>query len=295
MNMKSLLEAMTKFAGEPAQKPGDQVKGTDKASKAKSGKHPFLNQLVGEAHATKFERGLKQEYKVFKESSLKDINDYRSKRKELQRIQLDPGTAKDPELKAELARRKASLEKEARARGFSESDDNLPVKAHDVIKVDVPLLIRLLEYAREDAKSDMELHSVTEKLIELCSTGNVLNMDSYDEIVGHAKESAQLDELVGEPIQPTQATATPSPQDLQKAEQEKQNLAKNLTQLKAAGVDIDPQKASQTLAKTDNKQPLGPVDKDNLAKMAPAIGNIVANPQLAGQFKALIQKAEQGK
>jgi hypothetical protein len=30
----------------------------------------------------------------------------------------------------------------------------------DIIKLDVPLFIRLLEYAREDAKSDMDLHKV---------------------------------------------------------------------------------------------------------------------------------------
>jgi hypothetical protein len=30
----------------------------------------------------------------------------------------------------------------------------------DIIKLDIPLLIRLLEYAREDAKTDMDLHNV---------------------------------------------------------------------------------------------------------------------------------------
>jgi len=32
----------------------------------------------------------------------------------------------------------------------------------DTIKLDVPLFIRLLEYAREDAKDDMDLHRVAE-------------------------------------------------------------------------------------------------------------------------------------
>lgn len=43
--MKTLLEALTKFAGEPEQKPGDQVKGTDKPKKGKD--HPFKGKLVG--------------------------------------------------------------------------------------------------------------------------------------------------------------------------------------------------------------------------------------------------------
>jgi hypothetical protein len=33
----------------------------------------------------------------------------------------------------------------------------------DTITVDVPLFIRLLEYAREDAKTDMDLHRCNRK------------------------------------------------------------------------------------------------------------------------------------
>lgn len=53
----------------------------------------------------------------------------------------------------------------------------------DTIKTDVPLFIRLLEYAREDAKTDMDLHNVTEKVISLSSTGKTLTMSDYDNIV----------------------------------------------------------------------------------------------------------------
>ena len=53
----------------------------------------------------------------------------------------------------------------------------------DKITLDVPLFIRLLEYAREDAKTDMDLHNVAEKTIELSSTGNTLTMTDYDKIV----------------------------------------------------------------------------------------------------------------
>ena len=61
----------------------------------------------------------------------------------------------------------------------AESIDN----PQDLVKLDIPLLIRLLEYAREDAKTDMDLHNVTEMLIHLSSDGNVLTMDHYDQIV----------------------------------------------------------------------------------------------------------------
>jgi hypothetical protein len=53
--------------------------------------------------------------------------------------------------------------------------------------MDIPLLIRLLEYAREDAKTDMDLHNVTEKLIDFSKQGDVLTMDQYDAIVGEQK------------------------------------------------------------------------------------------------------------
>ena len=53
----------------------------------------------------------------------------------------------------------------------------------DVVKVDIPLLIRLLEYAREDAQTDMDLHNVAEMLIKLSANGDVLTMDNYDQIV----------------------------------------------------------------------------------------------------------------
>jgi hypothetical protein len=60
----------------------------------------------------------------------------------------------------------------------------------DVISVDVPLFIRLLEFAREDATDDMKLHDVAEKLIELCADGDIMQMEQYDEIVGTKVDGA---------------------------------------------------------------------------------------------------------
>jgi len=53
----------------------------------------------------------------------------------------------------------------------------------DVVKMDVPLLIRMLEYAREDAKTDMDLHDVAENLIALSANGQTLDMNHYNKIV----------------------------------------------------------------------------------------------------------------
>ena len=58
----------------------------------------------------------------------------------------------------------------------------------DTITMDIPLFIRMLEYSREDAAEDMDLHDVTEKAISLGKERGILQMDDYDEIIGSAEE-----------------------------------------------------------------------------------------------------------
>jgi len=57
----------------------------------------------------------------------------------------------------------------------------------DVIKVDVPMFLRLLELAREDVNNDMDLHDVTQKVTEL-SQDDVVTMADYDTVVGFMKQ-----------------------------------------------------------------------------------------------------------
>jgi hypothetical protein len=68
--------------------------------------------------------------------------------------------------------------------------------AVDTVTVDIPLLLRLLEYAKEDAKTDMDLHNVTEKLISLSKEYDSLSMDQYDAIVGEQPALPAPDEQV---------------------------------------------------------------------------------------------------
>ena len=73
MDFKKLLEAMDTFAGEKVgQRPGDQVRGTDKAAPNK-GKHPFLKRLVGELKQPKsvhkYEQELSEAWLEFKEAA----------------------------------------------------------------------------------------------------------------------------------------------------------------------------------------------------------------------------------
>jgi len=58
----------------------------------------------------------------------------------------------------------------------------------DTITMDIPLFLRMLEYSREDASQDMDLHDVTEKANLLGKERGILQMDDYDEIVGTAED-----------------------------------------------------------------------------------------------------------
>ncbi len=52
----------------------------------------------------------------------------------------------------------------------------------DIVRLDVPLFIRLLELAREDVKQDADLHDVAEAVIKMSQQGPV-TMADYDKIV----------------------------------------------------------------------------------------------------------------
>jgi hypothetical protein len=62
----------------------------------------------------------------------------------------------------------------------------------DIVKMDVPLFIRLLELAREEIKQDVDLHDVAEAVIALSQDG-VATMNDYDTIVGHMKATDDHD------------------------------------------------------------------------------------------------------
>jgi tRNA threonylcarbamoyladenosine modification (KEOPS) complex Cgi121 subunit len=65
----------------------------------------------------------------------------------------------------------------------------------DKVTLDIPLFIRLLEYAREDAKTDMDLHNVAEKAIAASETGKTLTMTDYDALVAGSSEDQQMNEI----------------------------------------------------------------------------------------------------
>ena len=58
---------------------------------------------------------------------------------------------------------------------------NEKYNAEDILSMDVPLFIRLLEWAKEDSESDMDLHKITENIIKI--KDHTLTMDDYDSII----------------------------------------------------------------------------------------------------------------
>lgn len=78
-------------------------------------------------------------------------------------------------------------------RAIKELTGNDPVQStnhnpEDSVTINVPLLIRIVEYAREDAKTDIDLHSIVEKMLELSEDGKTLTMNDYNTIVGTSNE-----------------------------------------------------------------------------------------------------------
>ena len=67
----------------------------------------------------------------------------------------------------------------------------------DKITLDVPLFIRLLEYAKEDAKTDVDLHKATENALALSETGKTLTMDDYDTIVKQDELQERMQYIAG--------------------------------------------------------------------------------------------------
>lgn len=66
----------------------------------------------------------------------------------------------------------------------------------DTVTLDVPLLIRLLEVAREDLKNDQEIHELVERMLKLRNKGP-LSMADYDQITkAPTNDATELESLL---------------------------------------------------------------------------------------------------
>lgn len=66
-----------------------------------------------------------------------------------------------------------------------------------MIRMTVPLFIRLLEFAKEDARTDLDLHDIAERASKL---SGVLDTDSYSKLVPQDKKNLrnQIREAINE-------------------------------------------------------------------------------------------------
>jgi hypothetical protein len=61
------------------------------------------------------------------------------------------------------------------------------------LNINVPTYIRTLEFAREDAKDDVDLHKLTENALEVSEKEGVVEMDDYEEIVPKLARGGKVD------------------------------------------------------------------------------------------------------
>jgi hypothetical protein len=92
---------------------------------------------------------------IVSETELKNPEDLQAKRKALQDLQMDPVASQDPEIKQAIIQRKSDLEKEAKAKGFSES----------------------FEIGDEFGISFSEDHEISTTIIDILEDGIVIELD----------------------------------------------------------------------------------------------------------------------
>jgi hypothetical protein len=94
----------------------------------------------------------------------------------------------------------------------------------DVVHLDVPLFIRLIELAREEVKQDADLHDIAEKVISI-SQQRVATMADYDSIVSFMKSQ-------GEPAAASEPKEEFTAED---ADTEFDDIVSMITRIRAAG------------------------------------------------------------
>lgn len=58
---------------------------------------------------------------------------------------------------------------------------------YQYLKVSPMLMMSLLEYARSEAQSDVETQAILDRMINLSMRGGILDVDSYESIVGKSE------------------------------------------------------------------------------------------------------------
>lgn len=171
-------------------------------------------------------------------------------------------------------------------RNIHKGQQNEETDKKDTITMDIPLLIRVLELAREDVKSDAQLHRVVEKLIDIRNKGT-LTMDDYD-FVAKLKEQFFPEDTYQDSYAATQTTGPEitSTDDTEKNQKESK-AAKMVKSLKKKTVKedlYDWEKENKSVA-TYGKKP----KVDSSPNDPKAAGIIYGGKTLTGQERDIIE------
>jgi hypothetical protein len=210
---------------------------------------------------------------------LRDREDYDAKNKALQDIQMDPSTSQDPQLSAELARRKAELVQQAKQLGISES------RAHKLIanKLKQIELQRQFGSPESDAAYAQHVDSLKKSKEEyLKKTPNTIYKREVEE--AGANNPAQT-------ATPT-APATPAEDPTEKQQAAKVAQATNALKSATGATAPAPTIAKALDAATQGKS-VGATDMKALEPMLDVVGAAAQDPELANQFKTLASQAKQ--
>jgi len=66
------------------------------------------------------------------------------------------------------------------------------------VTVDVALMARIMQFAKENADDDSMMQHIIQKMTELSAEGESLTMDNYDEIVSNIDQARSEDDMGGD-------------------------------------------------------------------------------------------------
>jgi hypothetical protein len=207
---------------------------------------------------------------------LRDREDYAAKNKALQDIQMNPRTSRDPQLSAELARRKAELVQQAKQLGISES------RAHKIIANKLKQ-IELQRKISGDRESDDErnIRMAKQQQDYIKNNPNTIfkrDLDEYgaDQPTGTAGQTSIANK-----------TGANDPQQAAKVAQATQALKS------ATGASAPAPEIAKALDAASQGNAMGAADMKAIEPMVDVLGQAAQDPKLANQFKTLANQAKQ--
>lgn len=85
-----------------------------------------------------------------------------------------------------------------------------PKLIQPILKINVPLMLKLLEYAKEEVKSEIELHEMVENMLDLSNPSVILGLNDFEDIVDIFESMPLAAACEPAPVQPEPTPVVPS-------------------------------------------------------------------------------------